>query len=165
MQMLRYTKLFKNQFWIIATWVGFYVYIVHSFFICTSFWNVAWKHVFLNNYIISLSFFQTEIKHDNPFVSYFFNMVYLGSSMSVMVILFPWILIYVPWIVYNLYFHIYVWFYPYTLLALYTQYLHKLCEQNHRHITRVGFEPTTLAILEQCLINKSFHLLHFWRFC
>ena len=25
----------------------------------------------------------------------------------------------------------------------------------HRHITRVGFEPTTLAILKQCLVYKT----------
>ena len=26
----------------------------------------------------------------------------------------------------------------------------KLCEKNHRHNTRVGFKPTTFAILQQC---------------
>ena len=50
-------------------------------------------------------------------------------------------------------------FNPYTLTtsvvsSLYTQYLPELSgNKNHRHITWVGFEPTTLAILEQCHTN------------
>ena len=40
-------------------------------------------------------------------------------------------------------------------LALYTQYFPESCEQNHRHITRVGFQPTTFVTLEQCLTNKT----------
>ena len=47
-------------------------------------------------------------------------------------------------------------FYPYVhqcMTALYTRYFPESCEHSHRHITRVGFEPTTLAILEQCLTN------------
>ena len=32
-------------------------------------------------------------------------------------------------------------------LALYTQYFPELCEETTKHITWVGFEPTTLAIL------------------
>ena len=40
-------------------------------------------------------------------------------------------------------------FYPYTLMsALYTQCLPEFCKKkNHRHITRVGFEPMTFAIV------------------
>ena len=39
------------------------------------------------------------------------------------------------------------------VIALDTQYLPEFCEKNHRHITQVGFEPTTFAILEQCHTN------------
>ena len=28
-------------------------------------------------------------------------------------------------------------------------------QTNHRHVTRVGFEPTTVAILEQCVLAVS----------
>ena len=61
------------------------------------------------------------------------------------------------------YFEYSFWFLPiYTngVLALYTQYLREFGEKlNHRHITPVGFEPTTFAILEQChLLNSLFWL-------
>ena len=39
----------------------------------------------------------------------------------------------------------------FLVLPLNTQYFSKFCEQNHRHIIRVKFEPTTCEILEQCL--------------
>ena len=39
-----------------------------------------------------------------------------------------------------------------VMLQLYTQNLPELWNKNHRHVTQaVGFEPTTLAILDQCL--------------
>ena len=41
------------------------------------------------------------------------------------------------------------------MLALYTQYITKLCVKDHRHITWVRFEPTTFAILEQRLTNNE----------
>ena len=49
------------------------------------------------------------------------------------------------------------WFLPKhrNVLALYTQYFHKSRENSPRHSTRVGFEPKTLAILEQCLTNLT----------
>ena len=40
------------------------------------------------------------------------------------------------------------------VLALYTQYFPELSKKKSRgHNTRVGFEPMTFAILEQCLTN------------
>ena len=41
------------------------------------------------------------------------------------------------------------------MLPLITHYLPEICEQIHRHITRVGFEPMTFAILEQCYTHCS----------
>ena len=35
---------------------------------------------------------------------------------------------------------------------MYTQYLPEFCKKNHRHITRVGFEHKTFAILEIVII-------------
>ena len=49
-------------------------------------------------------------------------------------------------------------FYPYTdvcehcILSTFQSPVNKY----HRHVTRVGFEPTTLAILEQCLTNIDY---------
>ena len=40
-----------------------------------------------------------------------------------------------------------------NILALYTQYLPNFCEEKKNLRTRVEFEPTTFAILEQCLTN------------
>ena len=37
------------------------------------------------------------------------------------------------------------------VLPVYTECFPKFCEQNHRHITRVGFGPTNFAILKQRL--------------
>ena len=40
-------------------------------------------------------------------------------------------------------------------VVLYTQYFPESCKKKiHRHSTRVGFEPTTFAILEQCLPTR-----------
>ena len=39
--------------------------------------------------------------------------------------------------------------YPYTLMCVSTEF----CVITHRHITGVGFEPTTFAILEECRTN------------
>ena len=40
--------------------------------------------------------------------------------------------------------------------ALYTQYFPESCEKNHRHFTRVGFEPVTFAIWE----STEYTVLH-----
>ena len=39
-----------------------------------------------------------------------------------------------------------LWFYTHT--DVYTQYFYESVNTNHRHITLVGFEPTTMALLE-----------------
>ena len=47
------------------------------------------------------------------------------------------------------------------VLALHTQ----LCETNHRHITRVGFEPTTFVILFRavsCYFHGSVAFVSYW---
>ena len=40
-------------------------------------------------------------------------------------------------------------------MYMYTKYFQEFCENNHRHITQVGFEPTALAMLEQYWVYSA----------
>ena len=52
------------------------------------------------------------------------------------------------------------WFLPIhrCVLALYTQYFPESCEQNHRHITRVGFEPKRETSLSETALFCVIHV-------
>ena len=53
---------------------------------------------------------------------------------------------------------IFFFFYPYIDVCYHSTILGTFpesCEKHHRHVTRVGFEPTTLAILEQFHTNLT----------
>ena len=54
----------------------------------------------------------------------------------------------------NCYYFLSAFFYPYTE-AVYFILSQGPVKKYHRHVTQVGFEPTTLAILVQCLTNYT----------